>query len=545
MASGRVLLVMAITAIMSEWVYSQDSSYAEIDEILEIAVTSEIYGERYFMITAYYSPVPGQRFYIQGSYEDDVRLNGEGKYGASWASVRPGMIAAPSSLPFGTKIDLAGYWVGTVLDRWGAIVDSGENGNTLTRLDLWVGTGEEGLCRALRFGVQTAYGTVYDKSTHNNLPESINLKELASSCSGLGFDLTVQPETPSSSNSIIKINYESVFTYPVTQASSAESVLLLKKLLQELKYLQGPVNNEFDTNLSNSIYAFQKAAWVVSNREDLWAWYHWPKTRTALKDAYTNGKVNTVVVTADNVTSKDVSQEVETTSEVLPTQENTESQLFQTIINTAAQADDIRELQGVLNDLSYFPYDQDGIYNKRLVDAIYAFQKSENVVTSPTDVGAWYFWPKTRAALEEVYKNHTKNKQRIADISMQLSSLRANQEAGRAAFQASLQAEITEWITPKIGSVDPDVRALQKALIELGYMTHKDTAYFWPVSQESLAKFQLDKGLIDSPDSQYAWLFGKQTRAALSEALTERRFVASGNEKKEIDALESELQELQ
>ena len=29
-----------------------------------------------FIVTAYYSPVPGQKRYFLGSYEDDVKLNG-------------------------------------------------------------------------------------------------------------------------------------------------------------------------------------------------------------------------------------------------------------------------------------------------------------------------------------------------------------------------------------------------------------------------------------------------------------------------------------
>lgn len=31
----------------------------------------------YYLVSAYYSPEPGQDFYINGSYEDEIRMNGE------------------------------------------------------------------------------------------------------------------------------------------------------------------------------------------------------------------------------------------------------------------------------------------------------------------------------------------------------------------------------------------------------------------------------------------------------------------------------------
>jgi hypothetical protein len=45
--------------------------------------------------TAYYSPVPGQKYYLRGDYEREVILNGRGTHGASGKPVFEGMIAAP------------------------------------------------------------------------------------------------------------------------------------------------------------------------------------------------------------------------------------------------------------------------------------------------------------------------------------------------------------------------------------------------------------------------------------------------------------------
>lgn len=36
--------------------------------------------QRIFVVTAYYSPIPNQEKYLRGSYEADIRLNGNGTH---------------------------------------------------------------------------------------------------------------------------------------------------------------------------------------------------------------------------------------------------------------------------------------------------------------------------------------------------------------------------------------------------------------------------------------------------------------------------------
>ena len=81
--------------------------------------------EQTFIISAYYSPLPDQRVYFRGSYDADRRLNGNGTNGADGTQVYPGMLAAPKSYAFGTKLEIPGLGVGTIHDRGGAIVDAG------------------------------------------------------------------------------------------------------------------------------------------------------------------------------------------------------------------------------------------------------------------------------------------------------------------------------------------------------------------------------------------------------------------------------------
>ena len=79
---------------------------------------------RDFVVTAYYSPMPNQSFYLRGNYEAEKRLNGNGTHGASGKPVFTGMLAAPSSYSFGTRIEFDGLGVGIVEDRGGAIVEA-------------------------------------------------------------------------------------------------------------------------------------------------------------------------------------------------------------------------------------------------------------------------------------------------------------------------------------------------------------------------------------------------------------------------------------
>lgn len=57
--------------------------------ILSIFVSSffsgivRAYEAQFFLVSAYYSPLPGQSYYLQGSYEAEIRMNGRGTHGAS------------------------------------------------------------------------------------------------------------------------------------------------------------------------------------------------------------------------------------------------------------------------------------------------------------------------------------------------------------------------------------------------------------------------------------------------------------------------------
>ena len=110
-------------------------------------------------VTAYYSPLPGQKRYSYNAktrryrtFKQELALQGNGTNGASGKPVFAGMIAAPKRYAFGTKIEIPGFGVGEVQDRGGAI-----KGN---RVDLYFGKGYNALVRAERWGRRKTTCTV-------------------------------------------------------------------------------------------------------------------------------------------------------------------------------------------------------------------------------------------------------------------------------------------------------------------------------------------------------------------------------------------------
>ena len=148
-----------------------------ITQLWSLIVSTKAENEeyRYFVVTAYYSPLPDQNYYLTWDYQREKRLNGQG---IAWASGKPvfsGMLAAPANYRFWTKIELDGIWVWVVEDRWGAIVPAWNRGYQHDRIDIWVWYGDEGLRRALYWGKRTIRGRVVS----NTRETSINIENLS------------------------------------------------------------------------------------------------------------------------------------------------------------------------------------------------------------------------------------------------------------------------------------------------------------------------------------------------------------------------------
>lgn len=299
--------------------------------------------EQEFILTAYYSPLPDQCCYVKGSYEADKILNGEGTHGADGTAVYPGMLAAPPTYAFGTRISLPGLGIMTVHDRGGAI----QEWTDAHRLDVWAGAGEEGLARALAFGVQEIRGTVYPVGT--TMPaESFVLESLPAPQDRL------KPYLVSPDAAITNL-------HPAL-GQKGLGVSLLQERLTELGYFSHPVTGLYGEITKQSIVAFN-GDMDLSEPGD---------TLTETTAAYLEAAVQ----------YKDSQSNVQFT-------------------DTASTPSVIRQTQRTMRSLGFYKGRTNGVFDEALRQAIIAYQKSQGLVVDASSPGAGRIGPLTKAAIDK------------------------------------------------------------------------------------------------------------------------------------------------
>lgn len=216
--------------------------------------------DTYFVVTAYYSPLPWQKKYTTGSYAGDIRLNGGWIAGASWKKVHPWLIAAPKNYDFWTKIQLDWLWVWIVEDRWWAIVNAGNRWYSYDRLDIWMWHGDIGLRRALAWGKRTVKWKILNKNAQVN----IHFKKLDST----------------------KINNLSIsLSKYISKKSSSSDIKIMQSLFSKAQLYSWKINGKY-AYLKKSIISFQVKNKVIQNYKSHWAGYIGGKTISMLEKKY-------------------------------------------------------------------------------------------------------------------------------------------------------------------------------------------------------------------------------------------------------------------
>ncbi|MCC7196729.1 peptidoglycan-binding protein [Candidatus Peregrinibacteria bacterium] len=333
-----------------------------------------------FLISAYYSPLPNQNKYVTGSYAGDIRLNGDGVKAADGTVVYPGMVAAPKSYPFGSKMYIPGVGTVAVHDRGGAIVHAGERGNSYDRLDVWMGHGDAGLKRALTWGKRTVEVTMY--GIDDSIVENVQLE---------GYDgnesipNTLTPAVPGQS---------SVTTQPATPApqptqatirgtfalgTTGEHVAKVQEILKDLNFYDGGITSTFDEKTQNAVKKFQVAEKIVTHENAYGAGYVGPRTLGILssKAALPTAHAESVTVTHDY-------------------------SIFERDLKLGDSGEDVRELQAELKNINLLGIDPTGFYGEVTAHAVFKFQQTQLLAGDLTSPGAGDFGPKTRAEMEKI-----------------------------------------------------------------------------------------------------------------------------------------------
>ncbi|MDA9129336.1 peptidoglycan-binding protein [Candidatus Gracilibacteria bacterium] len=339
--------------------------------------------QNYFIVTAYYSPLPDQEYYSMGSYAAEVRLNGQGIAGASGRNVFSGMLAAPAKYPFGTKIQLEGLGVGSVEDRGGAIVPAGERGYNFDRIDVWMGYGDEGLRRAMYWGKRKVAGNIVARNTQPTI-NYYNSPAPYWASSMFQKQVVTKPV----------VQLPGIFEASLESGNNEILVGKLQSLLGELGYLTDEfTQGKYDDATLEAVYNFQVDSEILYSKEIPGAGRYGPKTRIALKRAYDSHLVALAEKEAFLATLVELEK-----SAIVMAQEHVDS------IGKPLYADispEVRELQKTLAKLDYFEYKDTAIFGTKTQNAIIDFQIANELIQNGDDIGAGIFGPKTRASFIE------------------------------------------------------------------------------------------------------------------------------------------------
>ncbi len=412
-----------------------------------------------FVISAYYSPLPNQTRYLRGSYENDIKLNGRGTNGADGTEVFMGMIAAPKSYSFGTLIDIPELGIGAVHDRGGAIIEKGD----YHRIDIWMGSGDQGLSRALNWGMRRIIGKVYFE------------KDIIAT----NLDFTKIPATlPIVTN--IKKDQAKVGLISKTLAFDIidEQVVTLKEALKNLGYFSGETqNNYFGKDLESSIVRFQIDKKIISDTSSYGAGHVGLKTREALLDEIVNNNI-VIKTPSEKVTSVQIK--------------------IQDGISKISSEDNAENLKVILSNLGYYEGIIDTKYSDDLFSAIFAFQKDNNILKNETDSGAGIFGPKTKEALE---KTLTQRKEKISNFPKHRTIV-FDGEKEENSFQASVVPKDVSFpavrfnITKQqfaIGDKGENVEKLQAFLAQKGILKDEYiTGYFGPITENAVSMLRTE-----------------------------------------------------
>lgn len=310
-----------------------------------LPVIAEPFGapvEQDFVLTAYYSPLPDQCCYIKGSEEADKILNGNGTHGADGTAVYEGMLAAPPTYAFGTRISLPGLGIMTVHDRGGAIQEWDDS----HRLDVWAGYGEEGLARALEFGVQRIRGVVYPPGSEQPAEN---------------FSLATLPAPESRLKPYIVAEAGLLGLNP-TFGEHGLSVRMLQERLKQLGYFDHAITGLYGDVTKQSLGAF----------------------------------------IADMQLSEPSDQLSETTAAYMEAAVQVAgAETHVVVVGKESSPADVMKAQRLLRFLGYYRGRTNGEYSSPLFDAILSYQRDHKLVGDANSPGAGRIGPVTKGVLDK------------------------------------------------------------------------------------------------------------------------------------------------
>lgn len=345
-----------------------------------------------FSISAYYSPLPCQNRYATGSYEGDIRLNGSGVNSADGTPVYPGMIAAPKTYSFGTKMYIPGVGTVAVHDRGGAIVASNGVEGVYDRLDIWMGYGDKGLERALKWGKKPVDVTVY--GIDDAIQEHVYLE-------GYSYDEATPNQCTFASQSEnylpdVQIEHDDPLRSNLQPGNKGSDVLALQLQLRHLNFLKTEPNGVYDDLTEHAIFKFQQSQDIVGDADSPGAGVFGPKTRDRMNEIISSRKYTKVLIaqaTADYLDAAEATIIVQDDSEAEYVADHL---VLDTELEFGMVGPEVIALQEFLKEAGYFK----GVlftdyYGEMTRAAVLEYQLANNIVSSAEEMGAGRVGPAT------------------------------------------------------------------------------------------------------------------------------------------------------
>lgn len=363
-----------------------------------------------FIISAYYSPLPCQQRYYTGSYESEKRLNGNGTNGADGKEVYPGMIAAPKTYSFGTKMDIPGIGIVAVHDRGGAIVSTDAGRFAYDRLDVWMGYGDKGLERALNWGKRTidvqVYGVNDAISEQVTLGDYVASESIPNDCSQVvtaAATIEDKPESKPADKPVVaqavvkKVTPKSVvqektidfLVADLKPGDKGEEVSSLQKELKKMNLFRTDISGFYGDTTKHAVFKFQQIQGLVMDENSEFAGVFGPKTRKNLNKLVAASSYNeTRVAAATDTYQKTMVASIES--------DKPKRTLISVQLRYGMRGPEVEALQKFLKDKGYI----DGnlitqYYGPVTQNAVTEFQKANKLISDPSDTGAGYVGPAT------------------------------------------------------------------------------------------------------------------------------------------------------
>jgi hypothetical protein len=212
--------------------------------------------------------------------------------------------------------------------------------------------------------------------------------------------------------------------------------------------------------------------------------------------------------------------------------------------------DQIKRLQEVLLEMNFYSWDITWDYDD-IIDSVFSFQISKNIVKSEYSLWAWTYWPKTRLALKNEYNTFLVKKEKEKIELARIEEERKKEELRikeltekynkleELSFKKAEEKINFIW-NPKFGEISHSVRELQVTLKKLWYFDNKDTAIYWNITKDSIVAYQLDKNIISNKNDLWAWIIWPKTSELLLEDL-KNKFLKEIVEYENIDISELSL----